>query len=197
MIGSFKHGHRRRHQRSRSWASLSIAKEHEPVGAGSGGGNPPLDGSQNIYFQGQWGVGAGQIKLVAEDHTESGISFQSSDPVASLLAIAHDGSKGRALVLGTQGVRIVSQTNPNPKADRTDICGVEIYAQDDKEIILQQGLYGTQKIVMDAQATTLNSSNEIIIQCVKQITLQVCGGLSSITLTPEGIVMKGLLIQIN
>jgi hypothetical protein len=198
MIGSFKHQYSRRYERSRAWARpRNFAKGDEPVGAGSGGGEPPVDGSQTIYFQGLWGVGAGTIKLAAEDHTESGISFNSSDPVASLSGIAHDGSKGRANVFGSQGVRIASQVGSVPPPDNKSISGVEIYVQDDKEIIFQQGLYGTQMMVMAHSGTTLTGSTEIMIQCNQQITLQVAGGVSSITLTATGIVMKGPLIQIN
>jgi hypothetical protein len=197
MIGNFKREHMRRYVRSRAWARpRSFAKGDEPVGAGSGG-DPPVDGSQTIYFQGLWGVGAGMIKLAAEDHSDSGISFNSSDPVASLAAISHDGAKGRVVLLGTQGVRIASKVGADPSSDNPSINGVEIYVQDTKQIKFQQGKYGTQMMTMINAGTTISGTTEVLIQCDQQITLQVGGGVSSITLTPTGIVMKGPLIQIN
>jgi hypothetical protein len=55
-----------------------------------------------------------------------------------------------------------------------------------------------QKIEMTPGNITIDGGvGTITIQSLTEITLSVAGGLSSITLTPAGITIQGLLVQIN
>jgi len=197
VSGFFKHQSMRKYVRSIARARPAVASTCEhPCGAGSGG-QQQVDGSQSIWFKGLWGVGAGQVKLVAEDHSSAGADLASSDPVCYIAGVAHDSSKGRVVVLGTQGVRIVSETTAVIQPDDTSISGVDIQVADEKEIRFMQGQYCTQKMVMAKDAITITGSTSVVIQCNQQITLQVAGGTSSITLSPEGITMQAPMIQLN
>jgi hypothetical protein len=51
--------------------------------------------------------------------------------------------------------------------------------------------------IMPTNLNILGTTANVLISSDLQITLSVAGGLSSIVLTPVGIVLKGPLIQIN
>jgi hypothetical protein len=178
-----------------------MAYSEEPLGAGSGG-QQQVNGSQSIWFQGLWGVGAGQVKLYAEDHNHAGTNLDSGgDPIATLAAIGKSGETGRVLVIGTQGVRIVSQTNGDPAPDHESISGVEVQVGDEQFVHIMRGMdpWGNDhRITMAPQGIAIHcGTGEVSIDASEQITLKVAGGTSSITLAPTGIVLKGPIIQIN
>jgi len=55
-----------------------------------------------------------------------------------------------------------------------------------------------QKIEMTPSGITLDAGmGTVTIQSLTQITLSVAGGLSTITLGPEGVTIQGVLVKIN
>jgi hypothetical protein len=77
---------------------------------------------------------------------------------------------------------------------------VEIVVGEAENVTLQRGLIPDvdQKVEMTPSGITIDAGvGSITIQSLTQITLSVAGGLSTITLAPEGITLQGLMIQIN
>jgi hypothetical protein len=158
-----------------------------------------VDGSQNIHFQGLWGVGAGAVRLYAEDTTADG-TVLSEDPYAYICAVSTDGSKGFMGIHGDQGVRITSGLPNEPPIDNKAINGVEVQTGETQEIHILRGLDqgSDQSIEMTIGNILIDGgSGSVRINATTEISFNVVGGTSSITLTPTGIVMQGPLIQIN
>lgn len=77
--------------------------------------------------------------------------------------------------------------------------GVEIVVGEMQNVTIQRGLLPVdQKIEMIPSGITVDAGlGKVTIQSLTEITLSVAGGLSTITLTPAGITIQGLLVQIN
>ncbi len=107
---------------------------------------------------------------------------------------------GHVNVRGSQGVRISSGPPALPPTESETTNGVEIMVGEAQTVTIQRGLVPgvDQRIEMTPAGITIDAGTmPLTIQSLTQITLSVAGGLSTITLGPEGVMIKGLLIQIN
>jgi len=110
------------------------------------------------------------------------------------------GTGGQVNVRGNQGVRITAGPPPLPPTDSDSTDGVEIAVGELQKVTIQRGLIPgvDQKIEMTPSGITVDAgAMPVTIQSLTQITLSVAGGLNTITLTPTGITIQGVLIQIQ
>ena len=107
---------------------------------------------------------------------------------------------GQVNVRGSQGVRITTGPPLLPPTESDSTNGVEIVVGEVQNVTVQRGLLDgvDQKIEMTPSGITVDAgAMPVTIQSLTQITLSVAGGLSTITLGPEGVTIQGLLVQIN
>jgi hypothetical protein len=107
---------------------------------------------------------------------------------------------GRIEVRGSQGVRVTAGPPLLPPTTSDSTNGVEIIVGEIQNVTIQRGLLPgiDQKIEMTPSGITVDAGTmPVTIQSLTQITLSVAGGLSTITLAPEGITIQGVLVQIN
>ena len=106
---------------------------------------------------------------------------------------------GQVNVRGDQGVRLTAGPPPLPPTDSDSTNGVEIMVGETQNVTIQRGLLPVdQKIEMTPSGITLDAGmGTVTIQSLTQITLSVAGGLSTITLGPEGVTIQGVLVKIN
>jgi hypothetical protein len=168
-----------------------IPAPFEPPGGGSGGGSD--DGGKYEAFDGTYGIAATKIAFVSRVATPPA---DSADYAVSLVA-AGDGTNGKIEVMGTQGVRITASDVGVIKGSAASTTGVEIFVDDPKNIRLKRGLLPSQqKIMMDPGEITVDGgTGTVTINSLEEIKLQV--GPNSITMTPEGITITGVLVNIN
>jgi hypothetical protein len=87
---------------------------------------------------------------------------------------------------------------PPVASDSTN--GAEVVVGEVQNITLQRGLLPgvDQKIEMTPSGITVDAgAMPVTIQSLTQITLSVAGGLNTITLTPQGITIQGLMITVQ
>jgi MspA len=107
---------------------------------------------------------------------------------------------GKVNLRGSQGVRVTAGPPLLPPTESDSVNGVEIIVGEAQNVIVQRGLLPgvDQKIEMTPGNITVDGgAGTITIQSLTEITLSVAGGMSSITLTPAGITIQGILVQIN
>jgi hypothetical protein len=107
---------------------------------------------------------------------------------------------GQVNVRGSQGVRITAGPPLLPPTDSDSTNGVEIVVGEAQNVTIQRGLIPgvDQKIEMTPSGITVDAgAMPVTIQSLTQITLSVAGGLSTITLGPQGVTIQGILVQIN
>jgi hypothetical protein len=164
------------------------------IGGGSGGG---LDShTQNGYADGVKSITANQIELTAQMRLPGTIP---SPPAITMLAGDPLGL-GKVDVRGAQGVRITSGPPPLPATTSLMTNGVEIATGQAQMVTIQRGLIPgvDQKIEMLPGMITVDAGAGIVhIESLTEIKLSVAGGMSSITLTPAGIIIQGILVKIN
>ena len=173
---------------------MASEPEQEDQGGGSGGG--PTTSDHNQYFDGGYAITAGRIDMLSRPPDPPAIPGQH---VITLLA-AGLGVDGRVCARGTQGVRITAGPPPMPATDDPAINGVEIAVGEIQNVTIQRGLVPgvDQQIQMTPSGITVDAgAMPVTIQSLTEIKLSVAGGVSSITLTPAGITIQGILIQIN
>jgi hypothetical protein len=171
------------------------ARAEQPLGAGSGGqGNQVL--ATAILHRGYYSETANVFNISA-----SRIGGFQEAPVISLTAASDDASpNGRVEAHGSQGVRLTTGPPEMPPASSTSTNGVEIVTGDTQDIQITRGFTtaSSQYIYLTPDAILIDAgvaSAGVGILSDTSISLQV--GPSSINLTPTGIVLKGLSIQIN
>jgi hypothetical protein len=174
-----------------------MASDVLKFGGGSGGGD---DDGPNIIKTADraYQIAANQVVLLTRPPTDP--TAESVPNVITILAAGNTTTDGNVDVRGSKGVRITSGPPllPPTKSDSTD--GVEIIVSETQNVTLQRGLLPgiDQKIEMKPGSITVDAgAGTVTIQSLSEITLSVAGGLSSITLTPAGITIQGLLVQIN
>jgi hypothetical protein len=170
-----------------------MSERSENPGAGTGGGPNSNDSSQSL--DGHFSVAANQVELLARPPLPPGIPGPS---VINILATGL-GIDGVVNVRGSQGVRITAGPPPLPAASSASTKGVEIMVGQMETVTIKRGLLPVdQKIEMTPTGITVDAGmGKVTIQSLTEITLSVAGGLSTITLGPQGVTIKGLLIQIN
>jgi hypothetical protein len=163
-------------------------------GAGSGGG--PDTKVKHQDTDGTFSISANQVVLLSRPTLAPVVP----DPyVISIMAIG-TGLDGLVNVRGSQGVRLTAGTVMLPPTTTDSTNGVEIMVSETQNVTIQRGLLPVdQKIEMTPEGITIDAGmGAITIQSLTQIKLSVCGGLSSITLGPDGVTITGLpLVKIN
>ena len=169
-------------------------------GGGSGGGG--TDDNTHKSTIGTYEITGNQVVLM---------SRVPLDPMATprpngitILACGNTLVDGKVDLRGSKGVRItagppaIPMVSPETTADSTN--GVEIVVAEPQNITLQRGLIDgvDQKIEMQPASILVDGGvGTVTIQSLTEITLQVAGGVSKISLTPAGIIMQGPIIMIN
>lgn len=163
------------------------------LGGGTGGGPDSADRSETA--NGVFSISANQVQLLSRPPLPPGIPKPN---VITVLA-AGLGTDGLVNVRGSQGVRITAGPPPLPPTESPSTSGVEIIVGQMEKVTIQRGLLPVdQKIEMTPTGITVDAGlGKVTIQSLTEITLSVAGGLSTITLGPQGVTIKGLLIQIN
>jgi hypothetical protein len=168
--------------------------DQKRVGGGSGGGQQTTDHIQSI--DGDYILSANQVEILSVPPLPPAV------PGSCLITIQADanGVGGKVNVNGSQGVRISAGPPALPPTSSDSTSGVEIAVGEIQNVTIQRGLLPgvDQKIEMTPSGITVDAgSMPVTIQSLTQITLSVAGGLSTITLGPEGITIQGVLVQIN
>ncbi len=171
-----------------------MEEEKKDLGAGSGGGPETVEHSH--FFDGTYSVTANQIEVLSRP------PLPPAPPGPNMITIlaAGLGVDGKVNVRGSQGVRVTSGPPPLPPTASDSVNGVEIIVSEAQNVTVQRGLIPgvDQKIEMTPGNITIDGGvGTITIQSLTEITLSVAGGMSSITLTPAGITIQGILVQIN
>lgn len=146
---------------------------------------------------GNFTVAANQVTVVTIPALPPEIPDTSS---VSILAAGLVPTDGFVYVRGYAGVRITSGPPPLPETSSSSTNGVEIMVGEIQNVTLKRGLLDgvDQKIEMTPSGITVDAgAMPVTIQSLTQITLSVAGGLSTITLGPQGITIQGILVQIN
>ena len=163
------------------------------LGAGCGGGPDTTDHIHS--FDGTYSISANRVELLSRPP----IPPASPSPNVITILAAGMGTDGLVNVRGSQGVRITSGPPllPPTSSDSTD--GVEVIASEAQKVTIQRGLLPVdQKIEMTPTGITVDAGmGQITIQSLTKITLSVAGGLSTITLGPEGVTIQGIIVKIN
>jgi hypothetical protein len=164
---------------------------------GGGGGGPDSDTASHIEsLEGAFSIEANQVQFVSRPPLPPSI------PGPNVITIMAPGLgvDGKVDVSGSQGVRITAAPLGLVPTSSESTNGVEIMVGEVQNVTIQRGLIPgvDQKIEMTPSGITVDGGvMPVTIQSLTQITLSVAGGLSTITLGPEGITIQGVLIQIN
>lgn len=126
---------------------------------------------------------------------------RSGQPRLTLSAINEDGGdSGTAFVNvhADKAMHITTGATTNTLSMAAD--GFEVVTALNQHIFLLRGEDSSnpQMIEIGTDGFTIDANlANLVIQSMRSITLQVAGGTSSISLTPEGITLQGPLININ
>ena len=192
MSDNFEHKCRQRSGERRTSPESVLAGE-ENFGAGSGG--EWYDGGHVHQNDGAYQVTSPQIRVMAEGPCENGqngilLQASGSDSFTESFVDVH----------ADRRVRITTGGPDITVWDTNTVGGVRVQVETNQCIGLLHGPKGVpgSSIVMLASGMEIESEEgNIIISSVKQITLQVAGGTSSITLEPDQITIKGPMVYIN
>lgn len=184
--------------------------EPEKIDSGGGSGGspvvadeistvPPDPASTTDSIDGDYSIAANSVSLLARPPIPPATP---NDPVISLVAtgLPLDPTAGRVDIRGGQGVRVTAGLPLLPPTTSKSTNGVEIIVGETQNITIQRGLLTgvDQLITIEPGAMMVDGgAGTITIQSLTEIKLSVMGGLSSITLTPMGIIIQGPLVMIN
>jgi hypothetical protein len=164
------------------------------LGAGSGGGEETTDHAHS--FDGTYTLSANAVELLSRPP----LPPAAPGPFVINILASGMGMDGNVNVRGSQGVRITAGPPPLPATSSESTNGVEIMVGEVQNVTIQRGLLPgvDQKIEMTPSGITVDGgAMPVTIQSLTQITLSVAGGLSTITLGPQGVTIQGILVQIN
>ncbi len=192
-----------------------MAEHQENLGGGSGGGESP---DHSAMATATYQIQANQVELISQPPLPPAVP----EPCVVTVIAAGEPGDGVVDVRGTQGVRITAGPLEDPPTWSVTTDGVEIEVADEQMITLQRGEPEEQMVVMTPEGITVSSgeaelslteegatmscggaevtisdTGQITISSLTEITLSVAGGTSTITLGPEGVQIKGILVQIN
>jgi len=185
--------------RSRPKAVLPVDESanpirNDPFGAGSGGG--PSDGGYFAAYDGRYAVAGNSVEFVCRPP----IPPATPGPYILSLLSSGMGTDGRVEVRGTQGVRVTAGPPLLPPGSSESTNGVEVVVGEAQNILIQRGLIPgvDQQIEMQPGSIMVDGGiGMVTVQSLTTVKLSVAGGLSSITLTPAGIIIQGPLVMIN
>jgi hypothetical protein len=168
-------------------------------GAGSGGSPVAIEEITTQHyegFDGTYALRANKIELMARPP----LPPAPPEPSNITLLASGMGIDGKVDIRGSQGVRITSGPPMLPPTTDAGTNGVEVIASELQTVTIQRGLIPAvdQKIEMSIGAIMIDGGvGTITVQSLTEIKLQVAGGVSSITLTPVGIIIQGPIVMIN
>lgn len=167
---------------------------HPQIQTGAGSGGDDDHGQHAHYTAGHYSISAEEVEVIA----------QTRHPRLTLEAVNDPGAMdGLAFVgiHGDKGVRITTGVDPLvTQTFDSGTDGVEIFAEHLQTIDLKRGVGNPlmQRIWMQPDAILIDGTNAgVTISSAVKITLQVGEGMSFIELTPEGITIQGLMVNIN
>jgi hypothetical protein len=173
-----------------------MSKDKSDFGGGSGGGTGAND--ETRFFDGTYSVTANQVEFTSRAALPPGIP---SPCAVTLLASDITQLKGNINLRGMGGVRITAGPPPLPETGSESTQGVEIEVGELQKVTIKRGLIDgvDQKVEMTPSGITVDGgAMPVTIQSLTQIKLSVCGGMSTITLGPDGVTIVGLpLVKIN
>ena len=171
-------------------------QDRHNLGGGSGGGDDRRDEART--FDGSYTVVANQVEFVSRPPLPPA-SPESCE--ITLLSSDITEMQGTVNLRGMGGVRITAGPPPLPATSSDSTQGVEIEVGEIQNVTIKRGLIDgvDQTIQMTPSGITVDGGMmPVTIQSMTQITLSVCGGVSSITLGPDGIAITGLpIVRIN
>jgi hypothetical protein len=134
---------------------------------------------------GAYSIAANQVELLSRPPLPPAVP----GPYVITLLAGGTGTDGLVNVRGSQGVRITSGPPLLPPTSSDSTAGVELIAREAQKITIQRGLLPVdQTIALTPSGITVDAGmGQITIQSLSKITLSVAGGLSTITLGPEGV----------
>lgn len=171
-----------------------MVEELTKEGGGSGGEGSSPDRVESV--KGSYGIKANSVEVLCMPPLPPAV------PGPSVITLAATGLAidGLVNVYGSQGVRVTAGPPMLPPVASDSTNGAEVVVGETQNITLQRGLLPgvDQKIEMTPSGITVDAgAMPVTIQSLTQITLSVAGGLNTITLTPEGITIQGLMITIQ
>lgn len=160
--------------------------------------DPSLAGGRDSFqtLDGAYSVKANQVTLLSLPP----LPPLTPNPCVITVLASGLGTGGQVNVRGNQGVRITAGPPPLPPTDSDSTDGVEVAVGELQKVTIQRGLIPgvDQKIEMTPSGITVDAgAMPVTIQSLTKITLSVAGGLNTITLTPTGITIQGVMIQIQ
>ncbi|HET9743531.1 MAG TPA: hypothetical protein VFQ00_12335 [Terriglobales bacterium] len=171
---------------------MAESDQEKPVGGGSGGGG---DIDEHREYMGLWGVAANQVDLISRPP----IPPVPAAPYVINVFAPGAGTDGYVDVRGSKGVRITAGPPPLPPSHSSLTNGVELEVSEQQSIKFKRGqLPVDQKIDMSPGQLTIDAAADTLkINSITEIEISCAGGVCSIKLTPEMIVLKGPIIMIN
>jgi hypothetical protein len=178
--------------------------EDSAIFGGGSGGDGENTKDEFRFIDGTFSATANQVELVSR------APLPPAPPkpcLISILAADIMELKGSVNVHGMGGVNITSGPPPLPPMD-ADTEGMLLQCGEIQKITLKRGLIDgmDQMIEMTPSGITVDGgSMPVTIQSLTQIKLSVAGGLSTITMGPDGIeiqgmpmiMIQGVLVKIN
>jgi hypothetical protein len=171
-----------------------MAENGKLSGGGSGGGDAD-PGSHTHAIDGAFSVQANQVQIVSRPPMPPAIP----GPHSITILAAGMTLDGKVDVGASQGVRITAGPPELPPTSSDSTNGVEVMVGETQEITIQRGLITgvDQQIAMAPGSITVDGGiGTVTIQSLTEITLSVAG-VSTIKLTPAGIIIQGPLVMIN
>ena len=166
-----------------------MSQDQDNFGGGSGGGEDKQD--NNRFIDGTYAITANQVQFTSR----AAIPPAVPDPCEiTLLSSDIMQLKGNVNLRGMGGVRITAGPPPLP-ATSGETQGVEIEVGEIQNVTIKRGLIDgvDQKIEMTPSGITVDGgAMPVTIQSLTQIKLSVAGGLSTITMGPDGITIQGM-----
>ena len=169
-----------------------MSQDNGNFGGGSGGGDDKK--TEARFFDGNYSVAANQVEILSRPP----IPPASPDPCSiTLMASSIMDMSGNVNLRGLAGVRITAGPPPLPATGSDSTQGVEIEVGEIQNVTIKRGLIDgvDQKIEMTPSGITVDGgAMPVTIQSLTQIKLSVAGGLSTITMGPDGITIQGMPI---
>lgn len=176
-----------------------------PNGAGSGG-SPVVVSEIDTESDGTKWVGTEKTLVLSGNH----VAIQADTPLPptapspcliTMLASDMTCTQGRIDAHAIEGIRLTTTGFPNPMIPMSspETNGVDIIAGELQTVNIKRGVLPIDNfITLTPEMLQVDGGlGPVMIQSQTEITIQVAGGVASITLSPAGIIMQGPIIMIN
>jgi hypothetical protein len=161
---------------------------------------PPVANVITLLATGETPAGTGPGGLV-ELRGNTGVRITSGPPLGPLLPTSSSSSTNGIELQAAeqQEVSLAQGVMAFPRSVRLDNDGIDIYGGPSGTVEISQGVpgIGPDLKIAPTGITVDAATGMLTLQSETMITLKVAGGAASITLTPTGIQLKGVLIMLN